>query len=122
MSGTHWGPFVCGAGEVGRGAKSLGSGGEGSRVTSSVRRLGARSHAHKTVRPLPGCLLGAARSSVLDEASAGSLRDGARCDERAAGGDRPAHGLEGRSVEGRGSAGVPGQEGHSRVSLPRGSK
>lgn len=121
-SGTRSGPFACGAGEAGRGARSLGSGGGGFRGTGSVRRPGARSRAHKRVRLPPDCPPGAARSSALGGASAGSLRDGAKRGERAAGGGRPGRGPEGRSVAGRGSAGVPGREGRSWVSSPRGSR
>lgn len=121
-SGTRLEPSVCGAGAAGRGARSLGSGGGGFRGTGSVHKPGARSRAHKRVRLPPGCPPGAARSSALGGASAGSLRDGAKRGERAAGGGRPARGPEGRSVAGRGSGGVPGQEGRSWVSSPRGSR
>lgn len=128
MSGTRSGPSVCGAGEAGRGARSLGSGGEGFRGTGSVRRPGARSRAHKMVRLPPNCPPGAARSNARGGASAGSrastrsLRGGARRGERAADGGMPGRGPGGRSVEGKESAAVRGEADHSWVSSPQGSR
>lgn len=121
-SGTRSGPFVCGAGEAGRGARSLGSGDVDFHGTGSVHMPGAHSRAHKRVRLPPDCPPGVARSSALGGASAGSLRGGVKRGERAAGGGRPGRGLEGRNVAGRGSAGVPGREGRSWVSSLRGSR